>query len=41
MKEIELPDTGGKILLSRIQGKYYATGARCTRMSHSLGIEMM
>jgi hypothetical protein len=33
MKEVEIPGTEGKILLSRVKGSFYATGARCTRMS--------
>lgn len=34
MKEIEIPGTEGKVLLSRVKGSFYATGARCTRMHH-------
>jgi len=34
MKEVEIPGTDGKVLLSKVQGNYYATGARCTRMSN-------
>lgn len=32
MKEVEIPGTEGKVLLSRVKGKFYATGSRCTRM---------
>jgi len=31
MKEVEIPGTEGKVLLSRVKGQYYATGNRCTR----------
>ena len=31
MKEVEIPGTEGKILLSRVKGNFYATGSRCTR----------
>jgi apoptosis-inducing factor 3 len=31
MKEVEIPGTEGKILLSRVKGSFYATGSRCTR----------
>ena len=33
MKEVEIPGTEGKILLSRVKGSFYATGSRCTRIS--------
>jgi hypothetical protein len=33
MKEVEIPGAEGKVLLSRIKGSFYATGARCTRTS--------
>jgi apoptosis-inducing factor 3 len=33
MKEVEIPGTEGKILLSRVKGNFYATGSRCTRKS--------
>ena len=33
MKEVSIPGTDGKILLSRVQGKFYATGNACTRIS--------
>ena len=36
MKEITLPGTEDKILLSRIQGNFYATGNRCTRTLYSI-----
>jgi predicted regulator of Ras-like GTPase activity (Roadblock/LC7/MglB family) len=32
MKEVAIPGTQDKILLSRIQGSFYATGSRCTRI---------
>jgi len=35
MKEVEIPGTEGKVLLSRVKGSFYATGARCTRKSPS------
>ena len=31
MKEVDIPGTEGKVLLSRVKGSFYATGARCTR----------
>jgi apoptosis-inducing factor 3 len=31
MKEVGIPGTEGKILLSRIKGSFYATGSKCTR----------
>jgi nitrite reductase/ring-hydroxylating ferredoxin subunit len=31
MKEVEIPGTEGKILLSRVKGSFYATGSKCTR----------
>jgi hypothetical protein len=31
MKEVEIPGTEGKVLLSRVKGNYYATGSKCTR----------
>ena len=31
MKEVEIPGTERKILLSRVKGSFYATGSRCTR----------
>jgi hypothetical protein len=31
MKEVEIPGTDGKVLLSRVKGDFYATGNRCTR----------
>jgi len=31
MKEVDIPGTEGKVLLSRVKGEYYATGAKCTR----------
>jgi nitrite reductase/ring-hydroxylating ferredoxin subunit len=31
MKEVEIPGTDGKVLLSRVKGNIYATGNRCTR----------
>ena len=31
MKEVEIPGTEGKVLLSRVKGSFYATGAKCTR----------
>jgi len=31
MKEVEIPGTDGKVLLSKVQGQFYATGSRCTR----------
>jgi len=31
MKEVEIPGTDGKVLLSKVKGQFYATGARCTR----------
>jgi len=33
MKEVEIPGAEGKVLLSRVKGSFYATGARCTRTS--------
>jgi nitrite reductase/ring-hydroxylating ferredoxin subunit len=33
MKEVEIPGTEGKVLLSRVKGQFYATGNKCTRMS--------
>jgi len=38
MKEVEIPGTEGKVLLSRVKGSFYATGAKCTRTSPSLVI---
>ena len=35
MKEVEIPGTDGKVLLSRVKGNFYATGAKCTRTSPS------
>ena len=32
MKEVEIPGADGKVLLSKVEGNFYATGARCTRM---------
>lgn len=32
MKEIEIPGAEGSILLSRVQGSFYATGNKCTRI---------
>jgi apoptosis-inducing factor 3 len=32
MKEVEIPGTEGKVLLSRVKGSFYATGSKCTRM---------
>jgi nitrite reductase/ring-hydroxylating ferredoxin subunit len=31
MKEVEIPGADGKVLLSRVKGNFYATGAKCTR----------
>jgi len=31
MKEVEIPGADGKVLLSKVKGRFYATGARCTR----------
>ena len=31
MKEVDIPGAEGKVLISRVQGNFYATGARCTR----------
>jgi hypothetical protein len=36
MKEVEIPGTDGKVLLSRVKGNIYATGNKCTRTSHIL-----
>jgi nitrite reductase/ring-hydroxylating ferredoxin subunit len=38
MKEVEIPGTEGKVLLSRVKGQYYATGNKCTRMTPAYGI---
>jgi hypothetical protein len=32
MKEVDIPGAEGKLLLSRVKGEFYATGAKCTRM---------
>lgn len=39
MKEVEIPGTEGKVLLSRVKGSFYATGAKCTRTSPRLVIK--
>jgi len=31
MKEVDIPGSEGKVLLSRVKGEFYATGAKCTR----------
>jgi nitrite reductase/ring-hydroxylating ferredoxin subunit len=31
MKEVDIPGAEGKVLLSRVKGEFYATGAKCTR----------
>jgi nitrite reductase/ring-hydroxylating ferredoxin subunit len=31
MKEVDIPGTEGKVLLSKVKGEFYATGAKCTR----------
>lgn len=35
MKEVEIPGTEGKVLLSKIKGQFYATGNKCTRTPFS------
>jgi hypothetical protein len=36
MKEVDIPGTEGKVLLSKVKGEFYATGAKCTRTALSL-----
>ena len=35
MKEVEIPGTEGKVLLSKVKGQFYATGNRCTRINRA------